>query len=164
MSVLSKGLPSHLLFVLKSYFRLFWCFACLQPTLPPRVIYRGVLTNARVCGTEVQIFSNIFFYISTWKETQLLQKMVAIQKMFFWKKWNIKNCNFEPFCVLKKWGSYWEVATILLSIPFNELPWIWWLDREFWSSFGITRDYCSYIIVTHPISKLAYVCALFRVW
>ena len=121
MSVLSKGLPSHLLFVLKSYFRLFWCFACLQPTLPPRVIYRGVLTTARVCGTEVQIFSNIFILYFNLKRNPTFTKNSCHSENTFWKKWNTKSPPISNhFVPLKNWGLLRSCYDFVV----NNLEWI----------------------------------------
>ena len=81
-----------------------------------------------------QVLLTIFLYFNL-KRNPTFKKNGCHSENNFLKKWNKKNWNSEPFCVLIKKGGYWEVATILLLIPFNELAWVWWLDREFWYSF-----------------------------
>ena len=80
----------------------------------------------------------------------------------FWKKWNIKSpSNFEPFCILKKLRVIEKLLRFCCQYPLINYP-----ESDDWT--GKFWDHQRLLLLhnscTHPVSKIANVCALFRVW
>ena len=83
-------------------------------------------------------------------------------KYIFEKKIYKKPSNFEPFCYIIKSVILKKILTILLSIPFNKLP---WFDLYFFAAKNKKVEQCLMVGIGLDLSlfKNASKCELF-IW